>query len=287
MARDFGRVGIIECGGAFRGIAAVTGFQAALFEYGITPSYMQAVSVSACSEPLWEHPDLLVRMLGVIEEKGPSFIFPRLSLETFKSRFGLEPYLWEGRGIRRLIEYIDSQIGFNTLCSSPIRREVVVFNRRTRKREFISNHDKLVKRDPDILKRGHLAALSIYGIFPDVRIYEDSDDTYCDAHLFSIARALEFCDTVFLLRGSVTRNVEVGGFFHKLLGMPIINIMDNKDIVEDECAKEEMERYKDHLVVFDTGEEINTLTPFSYESVDISRMILLAFEIGNKILKNL
>jgi len=99
VARDFGRIGIIECGGAFRGIAAVAGFQTALFECGITPSYIQAVSVSACSEPLWEYPDLLVRMLGVVEEKGPSFIFPRLSLEALKSRFGLEPYLWEGRRI--------------------------------------------------------------------------------------------------------------------------------------------------------------------------------------------
>lgn len=279
FSKNLGKIGFVFDGGGFTA-ACGAGHRLAMALSGLEPVYSQGISGGAFNA-LAENPYLLVKVWQVVEKKGPSFIFPLLSLSTLKNLRravkGLSPFIFDNRGLQELLRYLN----FPSLVASLVRYEVGVFNETRWRQEFVSNHDDDVKENPEVFKRAVLASASIHEFFPPVCIYKETGDWYSDGQLFSIQRAFDYgCERVFVFLNSTDGPPPRG---RGVMG----EIMENKNIVGAIAKRREIELFRDRVVVLGPPKDIETLSSISFRRGDISRMIEMTCEGDLKTLASL
>lgn len=284
MRLNLGDVGFIHGPGALTGCIGAM-FKVAVENFGVHPCYEQGVSVGAYNAAA--HPRYLGEMWKDVEKKGPSFLFNWFSWETLWNTATFKPFIFSSAGIQELVDRID----FEALIRSPRRVEAAVFNERSWKREFVSNHDEEAQKNPAILKRAWLAAVSPDGLFRSVPIRENSDVLYFDAQTFSIRRALDLgCKKVFVFRNEpiISPPTRQGNWFFRLAARSWLGrAIANRDAVSETAMDEEIERYREHVIEFRLERYADTLWPLGCKHGDITQTMDLAYARSVEILRKL
>lgn len=209
MPANYGKVGIILDGGSFNGISAV-GPLKAMAERGISPAYVQGISVGALNgAKLIENMSIadLEKVWAMVETWGPSFLFPRTDILLHAPRLGY-PGLFTDRGLQELMRLLD----IKKVVESPIRFDVAVHNEsRNREHTLLSNHDPRFQQNPDLFRRAIIASASIPGFFPPVDI---AGEKFSDGLRYDLESAITFgCDTIFVL-GNDSSKKDAASFEH-------------------------------------------------------------------------
>lgn len=188
--RDLGRIGWVFDGGGFLSAYGV-GMAEGCWNASIRPHYIQAVSGGVfAGAKIAENRGMfnLLKIWHDIDKSRSSRVFNRTrALLRLRSNS-----LFDDRGIRKLIQYINPEL----IRESPIDFDVVVTNEtRNHQREFVSNRDLQPGCSADFVEMLY-ASTALMGFLPPVRMHEC---VYSDGMYYDIRRAFQQkCQTVFV-----------------------------------------------------------------------------------------